>query len=216
MEADLIVVGSRGHGTIESMLLGSVSAEVIDHAPVPVLVARDGRIDRVVLAWDGSSCAALRRRSRCAAWPVFAHSAVRVVSVADVDVPWWTGFPEPGSAELMPMFVDSATASRAAPRRARQAMTEHAPGGRPQAPIEDPREGDAASEILAAAPRLPGPTSSSWARTAGPVSPGSSSGASRATSSITPSCSVLVVREGSSATLLPPRTAETSGTHRPA
>ena len=38
--ADVIVVGSRGHGTIESMLLGSVSAEVIDHAPVPVLVAR--------------------------------------------------------------------------------------------------------------------------------------------------------------------------------
>ncbi len=39
MRADLILVGSRGHGTIESMLLGSVSAEVIDHAPVPVLIS---------------------------------------------------------------------------------------------------------------------------------------------------------------------------------
>ena len=31
--ADLIVVGHRGHGTIETMVLGSVSAEVVDHAP---------------------------------------------------------------------------------------------------------------------------------------------------------------------------------------
>ena len=38
--ADLIVVGHRGHGTIETMVLGSVSAEVVDHAPCPVLVAR--------------------------------------------------------------------------------------------------------------------------------------------------------------------------------
>jgi nucleotide-binding universal stress UspA family protein len=57
MQADLVVVGSRGHGMIESMLLGSVSAEVIDHASAPVLVARGRRIERVVLGWDGSSCA---------------------------------------------------------------------------------------------------------------------------------------------------------------
>lgn len=48
MAADLIVVGSRGHGTIESMLLGSVSAEVIDHASAPVLIARGRQIERVV------------------------------------------------------------------------------------------------------------------------------------------------------------------------
>src|SRR5690242_843943 len=39
-EADLIVVGSRGLGRLSTMVLGSVSAEVVDHAPCPVLVTR--------------------------------------------------------------------------------------------------------------------------------------------------------------------------------
>jgi nucleotide-binding universal stress UspA family protein len=52
--ADLIVVGHRGHGTIETMLLGSVSAEVVDHAPCAVLVARAAERGRIVFADDGS------------------------------------------------------------------------------------------------------------------------------------------------------------------
>jgi len=38
--ADLIVMGSRGRGALAGALLGSVSSGVIQHASVPVLIAK--------------------------------------------------------------------------------------------------------------------------------------------------------------------------------
>ena len=39
-EADLLVVGSRGHGGFKGMLLGSVSQHLVAHSDCPVVVVR--------------------------------------------------------------------------------------------------------------------------------------------------------------------------------
>ncbi len=51
---DLIVVGSRGLGPIASVVLGSVSAHLVDHATCPVLVVRSPEASRMLLATDGT------------------------------------------------------------------------------------------------------------------------------------------------------------------
>lgn len=148
MHADLVVVGSRGHGTIETMLLGSVSAEVADHSPAPVLVARRSSIADIVLGWDGSACAT-RAADFLRELPIFGGSKVRVVSVANVGAPWWTAFPVDISPEMLPMYDEAEEAARREHDELARGMTEQlAMAGIPAE--AERRDGDAATEILAA------------------------------------------------------------------
>ena len=148
VDADLIVLGSRGHGAIERMLLGSVSSEVVDRATVPVLVARATGLGRVVLAWDGSACARIAA-DLLRDWSIFAASRIRVIGVADLEVPWWTGFPVAGSLESMTLYADSAEVARRHHEELARAMAaELVLAGRDAAP--EVREGDAATELVRA------------------------------------------------------------------
>lgn len=89
-KADLLVLGNRGHGPIASMVLGSVSAEVVDHAPCPVLVVRDDRIDSIVFADDGSAGAERAARA-LQTWPFLHGLPIAVVAVAETAMPWSAG-----------------------------------------------------------------------------------------------------------------------------
>ena len=86
-KADLIVVGNRGRGPFKSAVLGSVSAEVVDHSHVPVLVARRDRIARILLGEDGSGSAAAAADT-VRRWSALHGAPIRVLSVADVDPQW--------------------------------------------------------------------------------------------------------------------------------
>ncbi len=152
MGADLIVVGHRGMGRWESVLLGSVSAEVVDHAPCPVLVARDDQLGPIVLADDGSCFA---RMAECVVmhWPLFSGLPVTVLAVSE------DGFPY--AAAVAPMlYADALTAhqaSSAAELAGCLAGCEAAAKRLRDAGYEataEVREGDAAQQIIARAREL--------------------------------------------------------------
>jgi len=87
LKPDLLVIGSRGHGPMATVLLGSVSTEVADHAPCPVLVARRPSVHRMIVAVDGSE-SAQRAVATLSAWPIFGGLAARVVAVAEPTPAW--------------------------------------------------------------------------------------------------------------------------------
>jgi len=88
--ADLILLGARGHGAVDRILVGSVSSEVVDLADCPVLVVRTPGLQRILLATDGSADGDLAARF-VAPSGIFATAAIKVLSVVDAGMPWWTG-----------------------------------------------------------------------------------------------------------------------------
>jgi nucleotide-binding universal stress UspA family protein len=108
---ELVVVGSRGHGPVETAVLGSVSAAIVDHAACPVLVARGDHASRVILAEDGSP-AGMAARDVVATWPAFASIPVFVVGVVDVAAPWRSGIAPTMFAAAMDVYSDMLTTAR--------------------------------------------------------------------------------------------------------
>lgn len=144
--ADLVVVGSRGRGSIAALVLGSISSEVVDHAPCPVLVARRSGLSRVVLATDGSPTAAAAE-ALLARWPVFAGLPIRVVSVADVPPPWQTGIAPTMYLQVVDAYAQDLDRAKAEHERiAAESASRLGSAGRDA--TAEVRCGDAATEIL--------------------------------------------------------------------
>ncbi len=146
--ADLVIGGSRGHGTISRLLLGSVSAEVVDHGPCPVLVSRTQSISRAVFATDGSDPSAAAE-TVLSNWPIFEGLPIHVVSVADVVAPWHTGIAPTMYREVIKAQAQDLDEARVEHTRIAEETTARlrARGRQAEAAI---RTGDAAAEIIAA------------------------------------------------------------------
>ena len=149
--ADLIVVGTRGLGPFTAALLGSVSEEIIDHATCPVLVVRRPSIERVVLAEDGSAGA--RTATAVLAWPIFASSRVRVVTVSEAPARLEDDIGAAGPGRVDPALDDRRRMVKAALAavEARAQSTADRLTAAGLATEIDVRHGDPAHEIIRAA-----------------------------------------------------------------
>ena len=149
MEADLVVIGHRGMGTWESRLLGSVSAEVVDHAPCPVLVVRDDAIGPVVLA-DDASPTARSAAGLIATWPIFRGVPVTVVGVVEDWFPFAAAVAPPLYSESINAYGEAVEAEKRSRTVECEAVAEELRGAGLDAATEV-RRGDPAHEIVAAA-----------------------------------------------------------------
>ena len=146
MAADLVVLGSRGHGTIATMVLGSTASEVVDHAPCPVLIARSGELGTVAFADDGSK-AARGAEAVLRDWPIFAGRSISVVTVAETAVPVAAGFTPGLYDQVLASYTRSVDEARDEVRReADTAAGRLDDVGLDARPIV--LEGDPASEIV--------------------------------------------------------------------
>lgn len=144
--ADLVVLGSRGHGVIMTMVLGSTASEVVDHAPCPVLVARSESLGSIAFADDGSP-SARTAETALTSWPIFTGRHVAVLTVAETAVPVTVGFATERYEEVLGNYGQTleearrhvAAESSAAATRLRDAGLESEAVG---------LQGDAAGEIV--------------------------------------------------------------------
>jgi nucleotide-binding universal stress UspA family protein len=90
--ADLVIMGSQGHGLVERFMLGSVADQVARHATVPTMIVRDRqdpatavRLARIVVPLDGSP---LAERALPAAAMLAADLGVPIhlIRVLEIDV----------------------------------------------------------------------------------------------------------------------------------
>lgn len=144
--ANLIVLGNRGHSSLASMILGSTCAEVVYHAPCPVLVARDRTIDEVILGVDGSPCARLAEHL-LTDWPMFHRLPASIVAVVATGVPWNAAM----ASGMYESVVDSYSQDVDAARREVVGLADEAAGRlRAAGIVATPhvREGEAAAELV--------------------------------------------------------------------
>lgn len=91
--ADLIMLGSHGHSSISTLLLGSTAKEVLRHAPCSIEVIRsisgqraEGDGLKILLATEGSSCSVAAARALASQlWNKIAE--VKVISVVQETSP---------------------------------------------------------------------------------------------------------------------------------
>lgn len=111
-QADLIVLGSRGHGAITTMVLGSTASEIVDHAPCPVLVARSNSLGSIAFADDGSTTARTAE-TVFTKWPIFANRPISVLTVAETAVPVAAGFTPGLYDQVLSSYSESVQGARA-------------------------------------------------------------------------------------------------------
>jgi len=147
--SDLIVIGNRGQGQFGTMLLGSVSAEVVDHAPCPVLVARSHDLRSVLYADDGSE-GAREAGDLLASWPFFRGLRTTVISVSEVAIPWSAGMAPGLYDQVMESYVESVQEARRE-RAALVSVTADRLSDAGLVTSVDVRDGDPAPSIVKAA-----------------------------------------------------------------